>query len=127
MEIEWQRVARAGGAYSDWLAVTDGPDGTEIAADYGPIRGGQIVYQVVWRRKVAAQHAATSQLTAQIVVEGYASTVRAAEAVCERLIHSLQQIAQDNPGMLQTLHSAASEDGNQQGGGNGSGTQTQIR
>ena len=107
MDIEWERVERAGGAYADWLAVVDGPDGTEIAADYGPIIGNRNAYQVAWRRKTPAGQTATSQLTLQVVVEGYAATGEVAKATCERLMETLQQIAHNSPGMLQTLHSAA--------------------
>ena len=112
MDIEWERVERAGGAYADWLAFVDGPDGTEIAADYGPALGNRIVYQVAWRRKMTGGEAVTSQLTAQIAVEGYAPTLEVAKATCERLMESMQQIAHDSPGMLQTLHSMATQDGN---------------
>jgi hypothetical protein len=107
MAIEWQKVERAGGAYSDWLAVVDGPGDTEIAADYGPIMGNRISYQATWRRKTPAYQAVPSQLTVQLAVEGYAPTLEVAKATCERLIQSLQQITQDSPGILQTLHSAA--------------------
>ncbi len=107
MAIEWQRVERAGGVYADWLASADGPDGTEIAADYGPIMGNRISFQIAWRRKTLAYQAATSQLTVQLAIEGYAPTPEVAKATCERVIQSLQQIAHDSPGMLQTLHSAA--------------------
>jgi hypothetical protein len=107
MAIEWQKVERAGGVYADWLASTDGPDGTEIAADYGPIIGNRIAYQIAWRRKTLAYQAATSQLTVQLTVEGYAPTEKVAKATCERLMECFQQIAQDSPEMLQTLHSAA--------------------
>jgi hypothetical protein len=107
MAIEWQKVERAGGAYADWLASTDGPDGTEIAADYGPISGNRISYQIAWRRKTLAYQAATSQLTVQLVVEGYATTPEVAKATCERLMQCLQQIAHDSPGILQTLHLVA--------------------
>ena len=109
MDIEWERVERAGGAYADWLAVVEGPDGTEIAADYGPIIGQNkgIAYQVAWRRKTPAGQTATSQLTLQVVVEGYVVSETVAKATCERLMDCLQQIAQDSPGMLQTLQLAA--------------------
>jgi len=107
MAIEWQKVERAGGVYADWLAFTDGPDGTEIAADYGPIIGNRIAYLVAWRRKITAGEAVTSQPTVQLAVEGYAPTSQVAKATCERLIQSLQQIAHDSPGILQTLHLAA--------------------
>ena len=109
MDIEWERVERAGGAYADWVTVADGPDGTEIAADYGPIIGQNkgIAYQVAWRRKTPAGQTATSQLTLQVVVEGYVVSETVAKAKCERLMESLQQIAQDSPGILQTLHFAA--------------------
>jgi hypothetical protein len=107
MAIEWQKVERAGGVYADWLAFTDGPDGTEIAADYGPIIGNRIAYLVAWRRKMTAGEMVTSQPTVQLAVEGYAPTPEVAKATCERVIQSLQQIAHDSPGMLQTLHSAA--------------------
>ena len=107
MDIEWERVERAGGAYADWVTVTDGPDGTEIAADYGPIIGNQIAYQVAWRRKMTAGEPAASQLTLQVVVEGYAATEEVAKAKCERLMESLRQIAHDSPGILKKLHFAA--------------------
>ena len=112
MEIEWQKAERAGGVFIDWLAVADAPEGTEIVADYGPIIGNRIVYQVAWRRKMTGGEAVTSQLTAQIAVEGYAPTLEVAKATCERLMESMQQIAHDSPGMLQTLHSVATQDGN---------------
>ncbi len=107
MAIEWQKVERAGGVYADWLASADGPDGTEIAADYGPIIGNRIAYLVTWRRKITAGEAVTSQPTVQLAVEGYAPTPQVAKTTCERLIQSLQQIAHDSPGMLQKLHFAA--------------------
>ena len=107
MAIEWQKVDRAGGTYADWLAATDGPDGTEIAADYGPIIGKRIAYLVAWRRKMTGGEVVTSQLTVQLTVEGYAPTEKVAKATCERLMECFQQIAHDSPGMLQTLHSAA--------------------
>jgi hypothetical protein len=107
MAIEWQKVERAEGVFADWLAVTDGPDDTEIHADYGPISCNRIVYQVAWRGKTLAWQAATSQLSVQLVVEGYATTPEVAKATCERLMQCLQQIAHDSPGILQTLHLAA--------------------
>ena len=107
MAIEWQKAERAGGVFVDWLAVADAPKGTEIVADYGPIIGNRIVYQVAWRRKMTAGEMVTSQPTVQVAVEGYAPTPAAAKATAERVIQSLQQIAHDSPGMLQTLHSAA--------------------
>jgi hypothetical protein len=107
MAIEWQKVERAEGVFADWLAVADGPEGTEIHADYGPISCNRTVYQVAWRGKTVAWQAATSQLSVQLVVEGYAPTERVAKAKCERLIEALQQITQDSPGVLQTLHQAA--------------------
>lgn len=107
MEIEWQKAERAGGVFIDWLAVADAPEGTEIVADYGPAFGNRIVYQVAWRRKMTGGEAVTSQLTVQIAVEGYTPTLEVAKATCERLMESMQQIANDSPGMLQELHQAA--------------------
>ena len=112
MAIEWQKAERAGGVFVDWLAFVDGPDGTEIAADYGPIIGNRIVYQVAWRRKMTGGEAVTSQLTVQIAVEGYAPMPEVAKATCERLMESMQQIAHDSPGMLQALHQVATFYGN---------------
>lgn len=127
MAIEWQQRPREIGLLVDWVAVADAPDGTEIVADCGRVFGGRTVYFGAWRRKMTVGEAVTAQLTVQIAVEGYAATPEVAKAKCERLVETLRQIAHDSPGMLQKLHSAASEDGNQQGGGNGSGTQTQSR
>ena len=107
MAIEWLQRPREVGLLVDWVAVGDAPEGTEIVADYGPVFGDRVVYLVAWRRKMTGGEAVTSQLTAQIAVEGYALTPEAARAKCERLMESLQQIAHDSPGMLQTLHSAA--------------------
>jgi hypothetical protein len=108
MAIEWRQKPREYSKDSiDCLAVADAPEGTEIVADYGPVFGDRIAYMVAWRRKMTAGEAVTSQPTAQLAVEGYAPTPQVAKATCERLMQSLQQIAHDSPGMLQTLHSAA--------------------
>lgn len=107
MAIEWRERPREHSEWTDWLAVADAPDGTEIVADYGPILNGQIVYLVAWRRKMTGHEAVTSQLTVQIAVEGYAPAPEVAKAKCERLMESLRQIAHDSPGMLQKLHFAA--------------------
>ena len=107
MAIEWQQRPREIGLLVDWVAVADASDGTEIVADCGPVFGDRTVYFVAWRRKMTAGEMVTSQPTVQIAVEGYAPTPEIAKATCERLIQSLQQIAHDSPGMLQTLHSAA--------------------
>ena len=112
MAIEWQKAERAGGVFVDWLAFVDGPDGTEIAADYGPTVGNRIAYQVAWRRKMTGHEAVTSQLTVQVAVEGYAPTLEVAKATCERLMESMRQIAGGSPGMLQTLHQVAAQNGN---------------
>ena len=112
MAIEWQKAERAGGVFVDWLAVADAPEGTEIAADYGPTIRDRIAYQVAWRRKMTGGEAVTSQLTVQIAVEGYALTPEVAKATCERLMESMQQIANNSPGMLQALHLAATQSGN---------------
>ena len=112
MAIEWQQRPREIGLLVDWVAVADAPDGTEIVADCGPVFGNRTVYFVAWRRKMTGHEAVTSQLTVQIAVEGYAPTPEVAKATCERLMESMQQIAHDSPGMLQTLHSAAIQDGN---------------
>ena len=112
MAIEWLQRPREVGLLVDWVAVADAPKGTEILADCGPVFGDRFVYLVAWRRKMTAGEMVTSQPTVQIAVEGYAPTPEAARAKCERLMESLQQIAHDNPGMLQTLHSVATQDGN---------------
>ena len=112
MAIEWQQRPREIGLLVDWVAVADAPDGTEIVADFGPVFGDRTVYFVAWRRKMTAGEAVTAQLTVQIAVEGYAVTAEAAKETCERLMESMQQIAHDIPGMLQTLHSVATQDGN---------------
>ena len=107
MAIEWLQRPREAGLLVDWLAVADAPDATEIVADYGPVFGDRIAYLVVWRQKMTAGEMATSQPIVQVAVEGYAPTPEVAKVTCERVIQSLQQIAHDSPGMLQTLHLAA--------------------
>jgi hypothetical protein len=108
MPIEWRQKPRE---YSndliDCLAAADAPEGTEIVADYGPVFGDRIVYVVAWRRKITAGEVVTSQPTVQLAVEGCVPTPQVAKATCERLMECFQQIAHDSPGMLQTLHSAA--------------------
>jgi hypothetical protein len=108
MPIEWRQKPREYSNDSiDCLAAADAPEGTEIVADYGPVFGDRIVYVVAWRRKITAGEVVTSQPTVQLAVEGYAPTPQVAKATCERLMECFQQIAHDSPGMLQTLHSAA--------------------
>jgi len=108
MTIEWRQKPREYSKDSiDCLAVADAPEGTEILADYGPVFGDRIAYMVAWRRKMTAGEMVTSQPTVQLAVEGYAPTSEVAKATCERLMQSLQRIAQDSPEMLQTLHLAA--------------------
>ena len=107
MAIEWLQRPREIGLLVDWVAVADAPEGTEIVADYGPVFGDRTVYFVTWRRKMMAGEAVTSQPAVNMAVEGYAPTEEVAKATCERLMETLQQIAHNSPGMLQTLHSAA--------------------
>ena len=107
MAIEWLQRPREVGLLVDWVAVADAPEGTEIVADYGFVFGDRVVYLVAWRRKMTAGEMVTSQPTVQVAVEGYAPTPEVAKVTCERVIQSLQQIAHDSPGMLQTLHHAA--------------------
>ena len=107
MAIEWLQRPREVGLLVDLVAVGDAPEGTEIVADCGPVFGDRTVYFAAWRRKMTAGEMVTSQPTVQIAVEGYAPTPEVAKATCERLMESMQQIAHDSPGMLQTLHSAA--------------------
>ena len=126
MAIEWEGRDRGTGTVDVWTVVEPGPDGTEFYAEVGPL-GFDALWFCAWRRKMTMGEAVGSQITVQLSAEGVTQTAAAAKATAERAIHSLQQIAHDNPGMLQTLHSAASEDGNQQGSGNGSGTQAQSR
>lgn len=127
MAIEWLQRPREVGLLVDWVAAAEAPDGTEIVGDCGPVFGDRTVYFVAWRRKTMASEAVTSQPTVNMAVEGYAPTEEVAKATCERLMECLQQIARDSPRLLQTLHQAASKDGNGQGGKGGSGTQTQSR
>ena len=107
MAIEWLQRPREIGLLVDWLAVADAPEGTEIVADCGPVFGDRTVYFVAWRRKTMAGEAVTSQPAVHVATEGYAPTPEIAKATCERLIKAMQQIAHDSPGMLQTLHLAA--------------------
>ena len=106
MAIEWEGRDRGTGTVDVWTAVESGLGGTEIYAEVGPF-GADALWFVAWRRKMTMGEAVGSQITVQLSAEGVASTAAAAKATAERVIQSLQQIARDNPGMLQTLHSAA--------------------
>ena len=106
MAIEWEGYDRGTGTVDVWTVVEPGPDGTEIYAEVGPF-GVDALWFVAWRRKMTMGEAVGSQITVQLSAEGVASTAAVAKATAERAIQSLQQIAHDNPGMLQTLHSAA--------------------
>ena len=106
MAIEWHGDDRGTGTVDRWVAVEPASDGTEIFAEVGPF-GPEALWFVAWRRKMTLGEAVGSQITVQLSAEGVASTAAVAKATAERAIQSLQQIAHDNPGMLQTLHSAA--------------------
>ena len=103
MAIEWEGRDRGLGKLEIWTAVETAPDGTEIYAEVGPF-GVDALWFVAWRRKMTI---VGSQITVQLSAEGVVSTPAVAKATAERVIQSLQRIAQDSPGMLQTLHSAA--------------------
>ena len=106
MAIEWEGRDRGTGTVDVWTVVEPGPDGTEFYAEVGPL-GFEALWFVAWRRKMTMGEAVGSQITVQLSAEGVASTAAVAKAKCERVIQFLQQIAHDSPGMLQTLHSAA--------------------
>lgn len=106
MAIEWEGRDRGTGTVDIWTAVEAGPDGTEIYAEVGPF-GVDALWFAAWRRKMTMGEAVGSQITVQLSAEGVVATAAAAKATAERVIQSLQQIAHDSPGMLQTLHSAA--------------------
>lgn len=105
MAIEWQDRDRGTGTVDMWTAVEPGPAGTEFYAEVGPF-GTVYLWFCAWRRKTTGE-AVASQPTVQLAIEGCALTPQVAKATCERSMQSLQQIAQDSPGMLQTLHLAA--------------------
>ena len=106
MAIEWEGRDRGTGTVDMWTAVQPATDGTEIYAEVGPF-GTDALWFVAWRRKMTMGEAVGSQITVQLSAEGVTQTAAVAKATAERVIHSLQQIAQDSPGMLQTLHQAA--------------------
>ena len=106
MAIEWKGRDRGLGKLDSWTAVETAPDGTEIYAEVGPF-GVDALWFVAWRRKMTMGEAVGSQITVQLSAEGVTQTAAVAKATAERVIQSLQQIAHDSPGMLQTLHSAA--------------------
>lgn len=106
MAIEWEGRDRGTGTVDVWTAVEPGPDGTEFYAEVGPF-GVNALWFVAWRRKMTMSDVVGSRITVQLSTEGVTSTAAVAKATAERVIQSLQQIANDNPGMLQTLHSAA--------------------
>ena len=106
MAIEWCGDDRETGTVDRWVAVEPASDGTEIFAEVGPM-GFDALWFCAWRRKMTMGEAVGSQITVQLSAEGVTQTAAVAKATAERVIHSLQQIARDNPGMLQTLHSAA--------------------
>ena len=106
MAIEWEGRDRGTGTVDMWTAVGPAPDGTEIYAEVGPF-GADALWFVAWRRKMTMGEAVGSQITVQLSAEGVTQTAEVAKATAERVIQSLQQIANNSPGMLQTLHSAA--------------------
>lgn len=112
MAIEWQGHDRGTGTVRVppgapvWTAVEPGPGGTEFYTEFGPF-GTDAFWFCAWRRKMTAGEAVTSQVTVQLAIEGCALTPEVAKATCERLMECFQQITQDSPGILQTLHSAA--------------------
>ena len=106
MAIEWQGRDRGTGTVDMWTAVEPGPGGTEFYAEVGPF-GTDALWFCAWRRKMTMGEAVESQITVQLSAEGVVSTAEEAKATAERLMQSLQQIAHDSPGMLQTLRSAA--------------------
>ena len=106
MAIEWEGRDRGTGTVDVWTVVEPGPDGTEFYAEVGPL-GFDALWFCAWRRKMAMDEALRSQITVQMSAEGVTQTAETARATAERVIQFLQQIAHDRPGMLQTLHSAA--------------------
>ena len=106
MAIEWEGRDRGIGTVDSWTAVELGPGGTEFYAEVGPF-GFNAFWFVAWRRKMTAEGPIGAQVAAQMSVEGEASTAAIAKATAERVIQSLQQIANNSPGLLQTLHQAA--------------------
>ena len=106
MAIEWEGRDRGTGTVDVWTVVESGPDGTEFYAEVGPL-GFDALWFAAWRRKMTMGEAVGSQITVQLSAEGVTQTAAVAKATAERVIQSLQQIAQDSPGMLQALHSAA--------------------
>ena len=106
MAIEWEGRDRGTGTVDVWTGVESGPDGTEFYAEVGPL-GFDALWFCAWRRKMTMGEAVGLQITVQMSAEGVASTASAAKVTAERAIQSLQQIARDNPRMLETLHSAA--------------------
>ena len=106
MAIEWEGRDRGLGKLDSWTAVETAPDGTAIYAEVGPF-GVDALWFVAWRRKMTMGEAVGSQITVQLSAEGVTQTAAVAKATAERVIQSMQQIAQDSPGMLQALHSAA--------------------
>ena len=106
MAIDWQGRDRGTGTVDMWTAVELGPEGTEFYAEVGPF-GIDALWFCAWRRKMTMGEAVGSQITVQLSALGVVSTAEAAKATAERVIQSLQQIAQDSPGLLQTLHLAA--------------------
>ena len=106
MAIEWQGCDRGTGTVDMWTAVDLGPGGTEFYFEVGPF-GVDALWFCAWRRKMTMGKAVGSQITVQLSALGVVSTAEAAKATAERVIQSLQQIAHDSPGILQTLHLAA--------------------
>lgn len=106
MAIRWQGRDRGTGTVDMWTAAEPGPESTEFYAEVGPF-GADALWFCAWRRKMTMGEAVGSQITVQLSAEGVVSTAEVAKATAERVIQSLQQIAHDSPGILQTLHSAA--------------------
>ena len=109
MAIEWEGRDRGTGTVDVWTVVEPGPDGTEFYAEVGPL-GFDALWFCAWRRKMTMGEAVGAQFGVQMSAEGVTQTAAVAKATAERVIRSLQQIAHDSPGLLQTLHQAATQD-----------------
>ena len=103
MAIEWKERDRGSDEVDAWTYWQPLPNGTGIWSEINP-HGRQFSVHVAWRLEVQLS---SKTLMTQIHLDCSAPTAEVAKATAERVIHSLQQIAHDNPGILQKLHFAA--------------------
>lgn len=103
MAIEWKERDRGSDEVDAWTYWQPLPNGTGIWSEINP-HGRQFAVHVAWRLEVQL---GSKTLMSQIHLDCAAPTPEVAKATAERVIQSLQQIAHDSPGLLQTLHQAA--------------------